>query len=92
MKEERFGVAYIYQEVPKYDRADYIAGTYHFYEGGKEVLVIDRLEESCTFFPPTRLGLDFFIAADEKDAIRKLMDSFPFHIVTALALKVSYHT
>ena len=83
----KIAVAFIYQEIPRYDRMEFDGDSYRFYRGTSEVSRI-FITEAGVFHPRSQLDVWVTDAESEKDAITMLAAQHPYDIVSAIARRI----
>jgi hypothetical protein len=83
----KYAVAFVYQQSPWFDRKTFDGTAYHYFLGDVEVM---ELEHSMGLHLTLELGLDleFTEATSANEAIKELINRWPYHIVRATAREV----
>lgn len=82
----RYAIAFIYSEMPQYDRMEFDGDAYHFYRGDVEVCWVSVA--TGQFTPQMHLEVFVTEANDEKDALAQLLGQHPYQIVSAIARRI----
>lgn len=71
-------IAYLYEDLPRYDRVERVGDNLKYFDKGKEVYYEPVYNYIVNRHPV--LGLEFLEAENREQAYQKFMESYPKHI------------